>query len=219
MLAAVPALTAAATPRSAEPCQVGQSTTWQMPQLGLGQRVKILTPVFVLACGSTGAVHAGSLEILGFDSNEGLCTPIRFGLPDRSYFSEGCSQPDGISHSIRRGPLQIAGFGWSEGSGRASSWSKISGTIDPRVADVEVRFHRDGQIDVIRAAVAQVSGELLAKLNQTDPFGLFAAVLPGCVPPHSVRAVARNGGGEFLGAQWGRSFPRFCARFGNANSQ
>lgn len=59
--------------------------------------------------------------------------------------------------------------------------------------------------------VAQVEGELLSKLGVSEPFGRFAALLPGCVPPKEINVVARGANGEFLGSQRGRFEIRdFC---------
>lgn len=79
------------------------------------------------------------------------------------------------------------------------------------MATVEVRFHREGKIRAKAATLAQVDGDLLAKLGVAEPFGRFAAILPGCVPPRAIRVIARGANGEFLGAQRGESFlPHFC---------
>jgi hypothetical protein len=209
VLATNPTLSSAAMPPPSTSCAVGQTT--QIPL----SKEKLLTPVFVLACGSTGALHTGPLEILGFDSSAGLCSAVR--LAGQKRVSESCEVLGVPGHPFWRGPLQVNLWSWRPEPSR--SW--LSGAVDSGVAEAEVRIHRrDGQIYVKRATMAEVSGELLAKLNQTEPFGLFATVFAGCVPPHGINVVARNAAGELLASQRAAKSPlHFCSRFGNINSE
>jgi hypothetical protein len=171
--------------------------------------VKFLSPVLVLACGRTGFLHAGPLEIVGYDTSEGLCTSAE--VPELMIFGGGC-EPAGTSwHEFTDGPLWWFGAGWGGGGGGPSQ-TNLAGNIDPDVAKVEVRFRRQGRIWTKAATVAQVDGALLSKLGVSEPFGRFAALLPGCVPPWEINVVARAADGEFLGAHRGGRWegPDFC---------
>lgn len=199
----------AAPSEQASHCRVGEPTPWHTARFGWGEsHVKFFSPVLVLACGRTGFLHAGPLEIVGYDTEEGLCTSAQVRhqmLFGGICFSEGISWQDFTSK-----PLKWDGAGWS-GGGPLPTQTNLAGYIDTSVANVEVRFHREGKIWAKAATVAQVDGGLLAKLGVAEPFGRFAALLPGCVPPRAIRVVARGASGEFLGAERGRSLlPHFC---------
>ena len=97
------------------------------------------------------------------------------------------------------------------GGGGTPSQTNLGGDVDTDVVKVEVRFQRQGKIWTKAATVAQVEGELLSKLGVSEPFGRFAALLPGCVPPQEINVIARGASGEILGSQRGRFEIRdFC---------
>lgn len=70
------------------------------------------------------------------------------------------------------------------------------------MADVKVIFHHRGQHKRVERTptTALVSGELLTKLHQTEPFGAYALTISGCVPPKGVRAVAFDSRGLRVGS-------------------
>lgn len=171
--------------------------------------MKFYSPVLVLACGRTGFLRAGPLEILGFDTSEGLCTTVQVTAAGMQFGGE-CEPVEGTWHGFTEAPLTWSGAGWSGGDNTPSQ-TNLAGKIDTDVAKVEVRFRRQGRIWTKAATVAQVEGGLLAKLGVSEPFGRFAALLPGCVPPKEINVVARGANGEFLGSQRGHFEIRdFC---------
>jgi len=207
------ASSAASGPGSnARHCTVGKPTAWKTNRFGSPGKnpgIKFFSPVLVLACGSTGFLHEGALEIVGYDTSEGLCTSAQ--VARHSLFGGPCF-PAGIRwQDFSSGPVSWTGAGWG-GGGPKPSATNLAGYIEPDVASVEVRFRRDGKIWTKAATVAQVDGELLAKLHQTEPFGRFAALLPGCVPPQEINVVARGASGVILGSQRGEKslVPDFC---------
>jgi hypothetical protein len=193
-------------------CKVGEPTSWRTRRFGFAgepKSVKFYSPVLVLACGRSGFLHAGPLEIVGYDTSEGLCTSAQ--VP-RSMIFGGICFPSGTSwQEFTSAPLKWYGAGWGEGRGQPTQ-TNLAGYIDTDVAKVEVRFRRQGRILTRAATVAQVDGGLLSKLGVSEPFGRFAALLPGCVPPPAINVVARGADGEFLGAQRGGRWegPDFC---------
>ncbi len=215
LVAGAPTSSSAAA-RSALPhgnCKVGEPTAHQAQRFGhppgKASPVKFYSPILVLACGRTGFLHAGPLEILGYDTSEGLCTTVQVVAVGMQFGGE-CEPVEGMWHGFTQAPLSWWGAGWSGGGGGASQ-TNLSGDVDPDVAKVEVRFLRHGKIWTKAATVAQVEGELLSKLGVSEPFGRFAALLPGCVPPKEINVVARGAAGEFLGSQRGRFEIRdFC---------
>jgi hypothetical protein len=170
--------------------------------------VKFLSPVLVLACGSSGFLNAGPLEIVGYNTSQGLCTSAQ--IREQMLFGGICFPPGMSWQDFTSRPIKWDGAGWS-GGGPTPTATNLAGYIDPDVTAVEVRFHRSGKVQAKTATVAQIDGDLLAKLGVTEPFGRFAAILPGCIPPRAIRVVARGASGEFLGAQRGNSLlPHFC---------
>lgn len=194
-------------------CKVGEPTSSPRQRFGHppghAVPVKFYSPVLVLACGRTGFLHADPLEILGYDTSEGLCTSVQVAAAGMQ-FGGGCEPAEGGWHGFTQAPLYWWGAGWA-GGGSSPSQTNLAGDIDPDVAKVEVRFPRQGRIWTKAATVAQVDGALLSKLGISEPFGRFAALLPGCVPPKAINVVARGADGEFLGSQRGRFEIRdFC---------
>jgi hypothetical protein len=171
--------------------------------------VKFYSPILVLACGRTGFLHADPLEILGYDTSEGLCTTVQVAAAGMQFGGE-CEPVEGSWREYTKRPLSWWGAGWSAG-GRWPSQTNLAGDVDPDVAKVEVRFMRQGKVWTKAATVAQVEGELLSKLGVSAPFGRFAALLPGCVPPRAINVVARGADGEYLGSERGHFEVRdFC---------
>lgn len=195
-------------------CRVGEPTSSPRPRFGHppggANPVKFYSRVLVLACGRTGFLRAGPLEILGYDTSEGLCTSAQVAAAGMQ-FGGICFPPGTGWQEFTSAPLQWDGAGWSGGGGGPSQ-TNLFGYLDPAVVQVEVRFQRQGRIWTKAATVAQVEGELLSKLGVSEPFGRFAALLPGCVPPQAINVVARGANGEFLGAQRGGRWqgPDFC---------
>lgn len=210
-----PASTSAAT-GSASPhnCKVGEPTSSPTARFGHppghASPVKFYSRVLVLACGRTGFLRAGPLEILGFDTSEGLCTSVQVAAAGMQFGGE-CEPVEDSWYRFTQAPLWWWGAGWSEGGSRPSQ-TNLAGNVDPDVAKVEVRFRRQGRIWTKAATVAQVDGGLLAKLGVSEAFGRFAALLPGCVPPPAINVVARGPNDEFLGSQRGGRWegPDFC---------
>jgi hypothetical protein len=210
----VPASSSAATAAgpAAGGCRVGEPTTWKTTRFGFPgapiKSVKFYSPVLVLACGRTGFLDAGSLEIVGYDTSEGLCTSAQ--VRPQMIFGGGCFASGTSWKELTQAPLKWDGAGWAGGGGGPSQ-TNLAGYIDTDVATVEVRFRRQGRIWTKAATVAQVEGEVLAKLSASEPFGLFAALLPGCVPPKEINVIARGANGDILGSQRGRFEVRdFC---------
>jgi hypothetical protein len=178
--------------------------SWKTPPQWKAQRhgpgVKLLSPVLVLACGPTGFLRTGPLEIIGYATSNGLCIgdEVRY----KSLFGGSCEQSGTSWHEFWPGPIHLESDGWARGEAEPTA-SYLSGVIEPTVTEVEVRFNREEKIFTKRATVAHVDGEVLSNLHQSEPFARFAAVLPGCVPPRAVRVIARNSEGEVLGSDRG----------------
>lgn len=149
-------------------------------------------------------------------SKSSAMTRARASAPPARWLLSGCcsagnvNRVEGDWQRFTRAPLQWWGAGWAGGGGPPTQ-TNLAGDVDTDVAKVEVRFPRQGRIWTKAATVAQVDGALLSKLGVSEPFGRFAALLPGCVPPREINVVARGADGEFLGSQRGHFEIRdFC---------
>jgi hypothetical protein len=190
-------------------CQVGKPSRWHTARFGFGGgHVKFFSPVLVLACGSTGFLHEGSLEIVGYNTSEGLCTSAQ--VPKYMLFG-GLCWPEGVSwQDLTSGHVYWNGAGWG-GGGPKPSATNLAGYVDSEATSVEIRFRRDGKLTTKAATLAHIEGELMTKLKASEPLGVFAALLPGCVPPGAINVVARGPHGELLGSQRGKNaISHFC---------
>jgi hypothetical protein len=84
-------------------------------------------------------------------------------------------------------------------------FTEIGGRLTPDVVTVRVFYRRNGHEARSTAAVAQVSGGLQERLNQSVPFGYFALKIRGLVPWHSIRVRAYNSSGAVVGSAGGPS--------------
>jgi hypothetical protein len=205
LVACLAAVGVVATPaaRSADPtCTVGGP-----PSLEEGPNLpgKPSSPEVVVACGKS---LVGPFQIVVYtDDQHSLCTIVlgeAFGGGDcGGTIHEGRLAHDGFL---------VTGGNWTWGRGPGRAFTALSGRVLPDVARVEVRYHRQGRKALSRAnaTVGQVDGELLGTLGQTEPFGRFAVVLPGCTIPQDLRILAFDAEGQMIGSERGRG-----SAFGN----
>ena len=80
------------------------------------------------------------------------------------------------------------------------NYTEISGVLRPGVSTIRVlTAGRKVKVDTV---VAQVTGNLLERLRQSRPFGVFAVFLRGCIPWQDVTlALLDADGGEIGTAQ------------------
>jgi len=174
------------------PCKVGGPPAWYFWRIPPG--VKKLSPITTIACGRR--LLGLPYEIVAVDTSKGLWVYADSGP---LHFSEGLSFASGVP----LGPVYVQ-RGWSAPPSR----THLSGVIGADVTRVEVVFHHRGQRKrVVRTpTTALVTGDLLAELDQSEPFGAFALTISGCVPPKGVRVVAFDAQGLRLGSASPRNF-------------
>jgi hypothetical protein len=181
---------------AAGPCVVGGSPTIK----GEPQAIREpLSPVLDIACGKS---FIGPFQIVAYtDVKHSLCTFV-LGSP----FNGGECGGSIYESRLARDGVLVTTRNWESGLGRGPANTTLSGRLLPKVTRVEVRYHRPGQKSVseVNATVGQVDGELLRTLDQTEPFGRFAVVLPGCVPPQGLRVLAFDAEGRLVGSEPGR---------------
>jgi hypothetical protein len=168
------------------PCKVGGPPAWQFWRIPPG--VKRLSPTLIIACGRR--FLGLPYEIVAVDTDQGLWVYTDSGPLG---FSGGTTVLPGAPF----GPVGVL-----QGWGAPPPRTRLYGTLGGNVARVEVIFHHRSRHErVMRTpTVALVSGELMTRLHQTEPFGAFAMTLPGCVPPKGVRAVAFDAEGRRIGS-------------------
>jgi hypothetical protein len=194
LLAALGASTSGAS--AAEPgCTVGKP-----PTLENGPEVleKPASPELVIACGHG---VTGPYEIAAYtDAHHTLCT-IFLG----EGFGGGQCGAAFRESQLNRDSFLTTSMNWAWGAGPGPSSTSITGWALPDVARIEVRYHHDNAkpIHHANAILGQVGGQLLTTLGQTEPFGRFAIVLPGCSLPQGIRILAFNPEGTLLGSEQG----------------
>lgn len=187
-------------------CRIGASPSLNAPRVVPGSGVKLLTPPTVVGCGGT---SRGSLELVAYDTSAGFCFGIDR-LPQRS--SEG---GDCKSHSVQWKSYCPAlclksVFGVDLGPKRLRG-TLVGGVLSPSMTSVKVVYKVNGKQHELPAIVGQVTSGLMEKLRQTESFGLFATVLPVCVPPRGVRVITTNEDGVVLAEARGQeTFPHPC---------
>jgi hypothetical protein len=174
------------------PCKVGGPPAWFFWRNPSG--VKRLSPIVTIACGQR--LLGQPYEIVAVDTSEGLWVYADSGPLG---FSEGQL----VLPGAQPGAITVQS-GWSGPPSR----SYLHGVLGKNVARVEVIFHHKGQHKrVVRTpTTALVTGELLAELHQTEPFGAYAMTVPGCLPPKGIRVVAFDTQGRQVGSARGRAF-------------
>jgi hypothetical protein len=167
-------------------CNVGGPPTWRYSHVV--PPVRRLSPVVILACGHR---LAGPYEIVSLDTSAGLY--IYAAGPS---FSEGQAIRNPQLPGFPEPTITVSG-GWGGPPARTRTYGVLAGNV----ARVAVIFHHRGQHRrlVRTPTMAHVTGELLTRLHQTEPFGAYAITLPGCVPPKGIRAVAFDARGRRVG--------------------
>lgn len=151
----------------------------------------------------------GKVEIVGQDSNVGLCIDIDQVARDTS--SATCGRVV-LPRSIA---IQSETFEVDSKKGRRSL-SEVAGFVQPSAASVTAVASRRKRGKRTRKEVSGIlavpSSDVLARLHQM-PFGYFVADFRGCVADAKMRVTAFDPAGVLLGSSVmprpGKIFPRF----------
>jgi hypothetical protein len=176
------------------PCRVGSPPTIEDSSI-LG---KPAGPELVVACGHG---VTGPFEIASYTDAHGTLCTVYLG---EGFGSGQCGEAFHESLLARDGFLTTS-TNWAWGGGPGPSYTTIDGWVEPEVARLEVRYHRNGAkpMSKANATIGQVDGDLLSALGETEPFGRFAIVLPGCSVPQGLRILAFNAEGTLIGSEKG----------------
>jgi hypothetical protein len=137
-----------------------------------------------------GRTFAGPVEIVAFTSSAGLCIEI-----DVVRIS-GTGHCPGPIHPRVGNAISSSGTGVSFGKPR---YTEVVGAVVPGTATVRVNYRRNGQTKQAAGIVAQVDGELQQRLQEPAPFGVFYAMVRGCVAAKRIRLAALDASGTVLG--------------------
>lgn len=143
---------------------------------------------------ASGEHFTGSVEVVGFHSRLGICLAVE--TLERNGIS-GYSSCGGPALPRKGRAIAIDALGQQNSKHVRSA--QISGTLRPDVASVRIRYRRKGNPMGTKPVFNQIDGELLGRLKESKPFGVFEATMRGCVKPHRIRAIAFDAAGEPLG--------------------
>jgi hypothetical protein len=153
----------------------------------------------------------GRIEIVGQDTNNGLC--IYIDHPNRDATFQTCGVVTAPERAIAPDT-----FTWDVPRRRGNALNELSGFMQPTVGSVTAVAHRRKGRKRTRKAVpgtiAVPSPDLLARLHQSTSFGFFAADFRGCLEHTKVRVHAFDPAGLQLGSS--RVNPGFPNRFNEA---
>jgi hypothetical protein len=164
--------------------------------------VKQITPAIVIGRGKR---PAGRLELAAYGWNPsqgsessqiGLCIWIE--QPPTEFKRGRCGSVSELAPSAI--PIRVYNISSLIVPKSKGSWTELSGSVAPSVASVQVLFSRDGSPQQYRvnAVVAQVSGELQARLKQPAPFGYFVAKIRGSVVRKTLHVRAFDAAGHLI---------------------
>jgi hypothetical protein len=140
----------------------------------------------------------GKVEIVGQDSDSGLCISIDH--PKQGTSFQSCGEV-----AVPQTAIAPDTFTWQTRRHQRKSVSELSGFMQSTVASVTAVAHRRKAGKRTRKAVAGTiavpSADLLARLHQSTPFGFFAADFRGCLENAKVRVHAFDATGLLLGTR------------------
>jgi hypothetical protein len=148
----------------------------------------------------------GRSEIVAFQSKLGLCIDV-----DRRRSSSGTCGSRTLPR--RAAAIEATGYAYERAQHTASG---ISGALRPDVAEVRVRYRRNGNAKEATATVAQVDGTLLEAVKETRPFGFFEVAVRGCLQARRFRAAALDAAGNIIGRSRPSTLPRARCKPGSA---
>lgn len=168
---------------------VGDPPSLDLPRCG--RFLKPCTSPLILA---TGPGIRGPVEMIGFHSRLGFCLEVDASQPDGFTGTSVCG---GTSKPPRDEPVAVVLYGGEVSqTGRST---EVVGTARADVAGIRVRYRRHGKVRRARAIFGAVDTDLAARVGEDRAFGVFDAVVRGCVRASRIRVVAYDSEGRALG--------------------
>ncbi len=174
-------------------CRVGAPAPHWIGVLGILSFIDLRVPATIIGCGRSGA---GPLELVAFEmKSRTFCFGV---LPLRLGSMQGgeCKASGATWESVCAGLCitSASGGGWTRR--RGFRVTVVSGLAPPALSAVEVSGGRGGRHQQVPAVLGRMTGALLERFEQPEPFLVFGAVLPTCVAARTVSAVAQGEDGQ-----------------------
>lgn len=146
----------------------------------------------VLASGRTG--RGDAFEVVVYGTDRGPCL-ITF-YPARERPESGGACGEGILPRAL-GPITTVGSSTGRGG------QQVLGFVSGAVAEVELRFEREGEAESVDAISEHIPGRLLRRLERRGPLGIFIGYLPPGPRVDEVTAAGYAATGELVGtSRW-----------------
>ena len=126
----------------------------------------------------------GRTEIVAMKVRQGVCVGAD-ARKDYTWCYVGTGPSSGVSS-----------FGIDAMRIRQRTATQVDGVLGGEVADVEIRYVKNGVAGTHSPIIARVGGKLLRRLDHDHPFGFFAATIRGCVQPGRIRIRAFDDAGN-----------------------
>jgi hypothetical protein len=186
-------------------CKVGRPASLDAPPIGQ----KPTTPRLIVGCGRSQSF--GPLEIVAYNTSQSFCFSLD--RPKMGSSQGGECKPAATKWSslCPRSPCISTAEDIDGEPGGAYHSTFVSGVLAPGTRAVRIVSSKAPKRS-IGAVVAHMPPQILNRLDQTEPFGLFAIVFPGCIPPTQIHVVAIGRNGKITGRERGRpTFPHPCS--------
>lgn len=170
-------------------CQAGASAR-QLVSSGPSQWSEGPGPALVLGC--LREPRHGTVAIVSYVSGNGRTCATTYNLRLRRLGRGMCVGPEDDWTKDCYGYIGcIRGFIHEPG------YTLIEGPLDPQIRELQMRIGgrplREG------VEVTRVGASIARRLQRAEPLGYFVAIVPGCVPPESVKLELLNAKGSSLG--------------------
>jgi hypothetical protein len=190
-----PASSSTAHPRNEQPasgsCRVGAPAPRPTGRM-IASLIKLSVPATIIGCGRSAA---GALELVAYETrSKEFCFGVL--LLRLGSLQGGECKPDNTPWASTCPNLCITsafGGGWTPLDG--FRFTVASGVAPPGLSDIEVIGGRGRRHQRAVAVLGRVEGSLLEKFKQEESFVVLGAVLPVCVSPRTVSALAQGGDG------------------------
>lgn len=184
-------------------CEVGGSPSLRVSHYLLGPgRGKPLIPAVVIGCGKSSgepielvATHTTTAFCFVIDRIRRMSSQGGECRPNRASWTDWCSEL--CVYSVL--PTDL-------GRNKHLRRMIVSGQAPLATSRVKITFSEGEMESNITAVVAPVvTAAMLQELRQTEPFVVFGAVVPRCIPGRSIRVVAEDGTGKDIGRARGHN--------------
>lgn len=183
-------------------CRVGAPAPHWIGVLGLVGLIELRVPATIIGCGRSGA---GPVELIAFETmSRRFCfgvLPLKLG----SIQGVECKASGVTWESVCPGLCitSASGGGWTRR--RGFRVTVVGGLAPPALSAIEAIGGRGVRHQQVPAVLGQMTGALLERFEQPEPFLVFGSVLPVCVAARTVSAVAQGEDGQV--ASIGRHIP------------